>query len=194
MADQNKVTVGSENVHVSATVKPLAPKQSSAASSRSAALPSMQAPIRDQRAQRPAVPGAQRRQPAPAPRRKIRVPRARRMRLSITKIDPWSVAKVSFLLSIAWGIIQVVCMSALYAILAAAGVFTSVEKLVTSGSVTAGSLNVASFFDFGKIISIVVVFAILQVLLIVIMSTLAAFIYNVVAMLVGGVHVTLGDD
>ena len=116
------------------------------------------------------------------------------MRLSITKIDPWSVAKVSFLLSIAWGIIQVVCTSALYAILAAAGVFTSVEKLVTSGSITAGSLNVASFFDFGKIISIVVVFAILQVLLIVIMSTLAAFIYNVVAMLVGGVHVTLGDD
>lgn len=194
MADQNKVTVGSENVHVSATVKPLAPKQSSAASSRSAALPAMQAPIRDQRAQRLAVPGAQRRQPVPAPRRKIRVPRARRMRLSITKIDPWSVAKVSFLLSIAWGIIQVVCTSALYAILAAAGVFTSVEKLVTSGSITAGSLNVASFFDFGKIISIVVVFAILQVLLIVIMSTLAAFIYNVVAMLVGGVHVTLGDD
>lgn len=194
MADQNKVTVGSENVHVGATVKPLAPKQSSAASSRSAALPPVQTPVRDQRRQRPGGPDAQRRQAAPAPRRKIRVPRARRMRLSITKIDPWSVAKVSFLLSIAWGIIQVVCTSALYAILAAAGVFSSVEKLVTSGSVTAGSLNVASFFNFGKIISVVVVFAILQVLLIVIMSTLAAFIYNVVAMLVGGVHVTLGDD
>ena len=41
----------------------------------------------------------------PAPRRSA--PRARRMSLSLTRVDAWSVAKVTFMLSIAVAIIQV---------------------------------------------------------------------------------------
>ena len=39
-------------------------------------------------------------------------PRARRMSLSLTRIDAWSAAKVAFMLSIAGGIIQIVAVTA----------------------------------------------------------------------------------
>ena len=46
--------------------------------------------------------------PSSRPSRHHGTPRARRMNLSVTHISAWSVAKVTFLLAIAGGIIQVV--------------------------------------------------------------------------------------
>ena len=126
--------------------------------------------------------------------RKLRIPKARRMRLSVTKVDPWSVAKVSFLLSIAWGIIQVVCAAILFGVLKAMGVFSSISKLVSTAGVSAGSFASGSIFSIGKLLSIVTIFSVFEIILIVILATVGAFLYNVVCMLIGGVHVTLGDD
>ena len=126
--------------------------------------------------------------------RKLRIPKARRMRLSVTKVDPWSVAKVSFLLSIAWGIIQVVCAAILFGILKAMGVFSSISKLISTAGVSAGSLASGNLFSIGKLLSIVTIFSVFEIILIVILATVGAFLYNVVCMLIGGVHVTLGDD
>ena len=50
-------------------------------------------------------------------------PRARRMSLSLTRIDAWSAAKVSFMLSIAGGIIQIVAAALLWMMLNVVGVF-----------------------------------------------------------------------
>ncbi len=126
--------------------------------------------------------------------RKLRIPKARRMRLSVTKVDPWSVAKVSFLLSIAWGIIQVICAAVLFGVLKAMGVFNSISKLISSAGVSAGSMAGGSIFSIGKILSIVTIFSVFEIILVVILATIGAFLYNVVCMLIGGVHVTLGDD
>lgn len=127
-------------------------------------------------------------------KRKLRIPKARRMRLSVTKVDPWSVAKVSFLLSIAWGIIQVVCTAILFGILKAMGVFNSISKLISTAGVSAGSISAGSIFSLGKLLSIVTIFSVFEIILIVILATVGAFLYNVVCMLIGGIHVTLGDD
>ena len=126
--------------------------------------------------------------------RKLRIPKARMMKLSVTKVDPWSVAKVSFLLSIAWGIIQVVCAAILFGVLKAMGVFSSITKLVSTAGVSAGSFASGSIFSIGKLLSIVTIFSVFEIILIVILATVWAFLYNVVCMLIGGVHVTLGDD
>ena len=55
----------------------------------------------------------------PAPRRSA--PRARRMSLSLTRVDAWSVAKVTFMLSIAVAIIQVVASAIVWVLLDVVG-------------------------------------------------------------------------
>lgn len=127
------------------------------------------------------------------PVRRSRVPRARRMKLSVTKISPWSVAKVTFMLSIAMGIIQTICAAILYAIVDAAGVFDKISSLVSQTGL-AGNFNMSSILGMGQVISVVVIFSVFEVVILVFLSVIFAFLYNVVSSLVGGIHVTLGDD
>lgn len=122
-----------------------------------------------------------------------RVPRARRMKLSVTKISPWSVAKVTFMLSIAMGIIQTVCVAILYGIIDAAGVFDKITSLVSQTGL-AGNFNMSSILSLGQVLSAVVIFSVFEVVIMVLLSVILTFLYNVASSLVGGVHVTLGDD
>ncbi|MDU2403674.1 MAG: DUF3566 domain-containing protein, partial [Bifidobacterium longum] len=62
----------------------------------------------------------------PAPRRSA--PRARRMSLSLTRVDAWSVAKVTFMLSIAVAIIQVVASAIVWVLLDVVGVFSQITQ------------------------------------------------------------------
>ena len=50
-------------------------------------------------------------------------PRARRMNLSLTHVNAWSVAKVTFMLSIAGAIIEVLAAALVWLLLDAVGVF-----------------------------------------------------------------------
>jgi hypothetical protein len=116
------------------------------------------------------------------------------MKLSLTKMDPWSVAKVSFLLSIAFGIIQIVAVAILWGLLSAVGLFDKVNTVISQTGLSGNGMDVTSFLGFGQVVSWVTIFAVFEVILIVILATIGAFLYNVVSSLVGGVHVTLGDD
>lgn len=125
---------------------------------------------------------------------KASVPKARRMKLSLTKVDPWSVAKVSFLLAIALGIIQIVAVAVFWWLLSTVGVFDQVNTMISQTGLNTSSMDISSFLGFGQVTSWVTIFSVFEVLLIVIIATIGAFLYNVVSALVGGVHVTLGDD
>ncbi|WP_240541881.1 DUF3566 domain-containing protein [Bifidobacterium simiarum] len=127
--------------------------------------------------------------------RKSNVPRARRMKLSLTKVDPWSVTKVSFLLSIAGAIIQIVAVALIWALLNAIGLFDNITQLVDStGLKDSGGFDVASILGIGKVLSATTIFSIFEIVLVTVLATIGAFIYNLTSALVGGVHVTLGDD
>jgi len=121
----------------------------------------------------------------PAPRRSA--PRARRMSLSLTRVDAWSVAKVTFMLSIAVAIIQVVASAIVWVLLDVVGVFSQITQIVSSTGLDAGG------FDLKNVLSLTT-FSIVEVVIFTLLATIAALIYNVVSSLVGGVHVTLGDD
>lgn len=126
--------------------------------------------------------------------RKSSVPRARRMKLSLTKVDPWSVTKVSFLLSIAGALIQVIAVALIWLLLNSIGLFDNITQLVSTTGLDSGGLDIASFFGIGKVLSAVTIFSIFEIVLVTVLATIGAFLYNVVSSLVGGVHLTLGDD
>lgn len=121
----------------------------------------------------------------------------RRVKLTISRIDPFSVLKMSFLLSVALGIAGVVAVAVLWGMLNGMGVFSTITDSVNelqAGAAESSRLEVGDWFGFGRVVALAVVFGTIDVLLLTALSTLAAFIYNVCATLIGGVQATLSDD
>ena len=119
---------------------------------------------------------------------------APRMSLSLTRIDAWSAAKVAFMLSIAGGIIQIVAVALLWGMLNVVGVFDQVTQIVSSTGLDAGGFDLTNVFSLGTVLSAVTIFSIVEVVLITVLVVIFTLLYNVVSTLVGGIHVTLGDD
>ena len=119
---------------------------------------------------------------------------ARRVRLAVSRIDPWSVMKLGFLLSIAIGIMTVVSTAVLWFVLDGMHVFSSINKTVTEVVGTESFINILKYVEFGRVISLAVLIAVINVVLLTALATIGAFLYNIVAALVGGIHLTLTDE
>ncbi|WP_018142865.1 DUF3566 domain-containing protein [Alloscardovia criceti] len=126
--------------------------------------------------------------------KKKSVPRARRMKLSLTQIDPWSVTKVSFMLLIAAALIQLVAIIFLYYVLQAIGVFDSLTSIVSSAGLNSSGFDLSSFISLSRVISIFTIISVFEIVVGTVLAAISAFLYNIVSSLVGGIHVTLGDD
>ncbi|MEU9110718.1 DUF3566 domain-containing protein [Streptomyces sp. NPDC048483] len=124
------------------------------------------------------------------------VPRTRKARLRVARVDPWSVMKVSFLLSIALGICTVVAVSVLWMVMNAMGVFSTVGSTISeaTGSGDGGGFDLQSFLSLPRVLLFTSVIAVIDVVLATALATLGAFIYNLSAGFVGGVELTLAED
>jgi hypothetical protein len=120
----------------------------------------------------------------------------RRARLRLVHLDPWSVMKTSFLLSIAFGIVTVVAVAVVWSVLGAAGVWDSINRTVGDvlGGDAAQSFDVQNYVGMSRVLGFTMVVAAVDVVLITAISTLSAFLYNLAAALLGGVEVTLAED
>lgn len=117
----------------------------------------------------------------------------RRVRLSVARVDPWSVMKLSFLLSIAIGIGIVVAAAAMWFVLDSMHVFADVEELLVTLD-SENFLQLMDYVQFDRVVSMAAIVAVVDIVLLTALSTLGAFLYNIVAALVGGIHLTLTDD
>ncbi|MDM8085170.1 DUF3566 domain-containing protein [Cellulomonas cellasea] len=118
----------------------------------------------------------------------------RRVRLAVSRVDPWSVMKLSFLLSVAIGIMIVVAAAVIWFTLDGLNVFTQIDTLVKEVLGAESDVNVLQYVEFQRIISAATLVAVVDVFLLTALSTIGAFLYNITASLVGGVHLTLTDE
>jgi hypothetical protein len=149
--------------------------------------------------QRPAVPGQRPAQSGgqgtpglikPAPKAKVR-----RARLLVSKVDPWSVLKMAFLLSVALGIVTVVAAIVLWTVLDLTGIFDQVDSLLgTLAGSEGGGFELKKVASLGQVASFATIIAVINVVLLTALSMLSAVLYNIAATLVGGIGVTLTDD
>jgi hypothetical protein len=142
----------------------------------------------------PAVPDVMAARPAPAP---SPVTKARRARLVLARVDPWSVMKLSFLLAIGVAVVTIVAVTILWSVLDSMGVFDSLGQTVesvTRSSDNAQGINILDYVAFKKVLTLAALLAGINVILMTALGTLAAFLYNLAASLVGGLHVTLTED
>ena len=119
----------------------------------------------------------------------------RRARLRLTRVDPWSVMKTAFLLSVALGIVTVVSVFIVWSVLGAAGVWDSINA--TTQDILgeeAGGFDVTSYIGTSRVMGFTMLVAVVDVVLMTAVATLGAFLYNMAAALLGGVEVTLAED
>ncbi|MCX4665780.1 DUF3566 domain-containing protein [Streptomyces sp. NBC_01381] len=123
-------------------------------------------------------------------------PRTRKARLRVAKADPWSVMKVSFLLSIALGICTIVAAAVLWMVMDAMGVFSTVGGTISeaTGSNESNGFDLQSFLSLPRVLMFTTIIAVIDVVLATALATLGAFIYNLSAGFVGGVELTLAED
>ncbi|MCF1593143.1 DUF3566 domain-containing protein [Streptomyces muensis] len=123
-------------------------------------------------------------------------PRTRKARLRVAKADPWSVMKVSFLLSIALGICTIVASAVLWMVMDAMGVFSTVGGTISeaTGSNESNGFDLQSFLSLPHVLMFTSIIAVIDVVLATALATLGAFIYNLSAGFVGGVELTLAED
>ncbi|MFF0163141.1 DUF3566 domain-containing protein [Streptomyces sp. NPDC005263] len=124
------------------------------------------------------------------------MPRTRKARLRVAKADPWSVMKVSFLLSIALGICTIVAAAVLWMVMDAMGVFSTVGGTISeaTGSNESNGFDLQSFLSLPNVLLFAAIIAVIDVVLATALATLGAFIYNLSAGFVGGVELTLAED
>ena len=147
------------------------------------------------------VPAAGSRRPAPVrPQARPSSPRPtnagrpatknRRARLALQRIDPWSVFVYSLLASVFLGIALVVAAGVLYAVLGQLGVPDTINQLYRE--VTGGSAG-SDVLTGSRVITGATVIGALNVVLITLLATLGALLYNLCASFTGGVELTLGE-
>ena len=120
----------------------------------------------------------------------------RRAQLVLARIEPWSVMKFSFMVSLVGWVILFVAVAALYYVLSKLGVFHSIQSTitdVTSSKGSSGSDANGAWFSASRILGYTMLVGAVNVVLITALATVGAVVYNLVTYLAGGIEVTLKE-
>lgn len=118
----------------------------------------------------------------------------RKVRLTVAHVDPWAVAKLAFLLSVALGIVLVVAVALLWSVVNGMGVFSDLDGVIRDVVGRESTFDLMDYVGLSRVLSVAITLAVVDVVLITVISTLAAVLYNLAGSLVGGLRLTLSDD
>ena len=110
---------------------------------------------------------------------------ARRRRCTLRKVDPWSVLKLSVIFYLCVLLVVMLALTVFWAVINRLGVL---EALYT---IAADTANVQLSFDGGNIARALFLIGLLNIVLMSALNVFLAFLYNLIADLVGGLRVTL---
>jgi hypothetical protein len=123
--------------------------------------------------------------------------RTRKARLRLSKLDPWSVMKTSFLFSIAAGIMLVVAVYSIWTVLSTSNLFESINEIVRSVVSTPGDttpFRIQEYINTQKVMGVTALIACVDVVIFTALATLGSFLYNLAATMLGGLEITLAED
>lgn len=119
----------------------------------------------------------------------------RQASLKLVRVDPWSVTKVVFALTVAMMIVAVVAVTILWIVLSFAGVWDQINSSVTTVlSDESSTFDITEYLGFGRIVGLTLVISAINVVITTAVATIGAYLYNLAAQLLGGVDVTLAEE
>jgi hypothetical protein len=120
---------------------------------------------------------------------------SRRASLRLTHIEPWSVTRLAFAISVAMMIVGVVAVSIFWVVMEATGVWDQINGSVTSVlSDDSSSFNITDYLGFTRMVGLTLVLSAINVILTTALATIGAHLYNLAAQLLGGVEVTFAEE
>jgi hypothetical protein len=128
--------------------------------------------------------------PIPTGRQVVTV---RRARVAVTRIDPWSVMKLSFVLSLALVVIFMIAAAVLWWVLNGSGVFDQLNTTLQSVTGTS-SLRLQDILSLSRVMGVGGLIGLIDVVLLTALATLGAFLFNLTTGLVGGVDIVLTES
>jgi Transmembrane domain of unknown function (DUF3566) len=130
-----------------------------------------------------------------APKSRPSGPQARKANLVISRVEPWSVMKFSFLISLVLWIVMFVAVALLYYALSSLGVFAALQRTLASvtSSQTSAGVDLTKWTAAPRILGYTMLLGAVDVVLITAISTVGAVVYNLVTHLGGGIEVTLKE-
>lgn len=133
--------------------------------------------------------------PPSNPVRSVRVPR--RTSLELQRLDPWSVLKLSLVLSVVGFLVWLVAVGVLYGVLAGMGVWDQINGTYSDlTSVNNPGNNPGlntELVSGGRVFGVAMVIGLVNVVLMTALATVGSLVYNVAADFVGGIEVTLSE-
>jgi hypothetical protein len=121
---------------------------------------------------------------------RVRPPRIpRRTSLQLQRLEPWSVLKLSLVLSIAGFLAWMVAVGVLYGVLDGMGVWDQLNGTISDLDRDVGTELISA----GRVFGVAFVVGLVNIVLMTALATVGSLIYNIAADLVGGVEVTLSE-
>jgi hypothetical protein len=127
---------------------------------------------------------------AAGPRRAGRGPR--RASLQVKRVDPWSVLKLAFVLSVALFFVWMVAVGVLYGVLDGMGVWDRLNGTYSEFAQGNGGNN-GPLITAGRVFGIAAIIGAINIVLFTALATVGSFVYNVSADLAGGLEITLAE-
>lgn len=139
--------------------------------------------------EQPAQP-AQPESPISSPSRSPRVPR--RASLQLKRLDPWSVLKLSLVLSVAGFLVWMVAVGVLYGVLDGMGVWDQINGTYTDLTAV-NDPSSGPLVSAGRVFGVAALVGAVNIVLFTALATVSTLIYNVASDLVGGAELTLSE-
>lgn len=119
----------------------------------------------------------------------------RRASLRLVHVEPWSVTRLAFAISVAMMIVGVVAVTIFWVVLDAAGVWTQINNSVTNVlSDNSSSFDITDYLGVKRMVGLTLVLTAINVVLMTALATIGAHLYNLAAQLLGGVEVTFAEE
>ncbi len=123
--------------------------------------------------------------------------RTRKARLRLSRVDPWSVMKTSFLFSVAGGIMFWVATYVVWAVIGSSGLFQAINDAVSqivSSPTDQNPFQIEDYINTNKVLGTAALIAVVDIVIFTALGTLGSFLYNLSATMLGGLEITLAED
>lgn len=119
---------------------------------------------------------------------------SRAARLKLSHVEPWSVTKMAFVVSVALMIVSVVAVTVFWIVMQMTGVWGALNDSVSNVLADdASAFDITDYLGFGRVVGVTLLISSLNVIFMTALATIAAHLYNLAATILGGIEVTFGE-
>lgn len=120
-------------------------------------------------------------------------PRSAHLRL--VAVEPWTVTRVAFAISVALMIVSVVAVTIFWLVLQVTGVWGQIDDAVNAVlSNDNSSFSISEYLGFGRLVGISLILSAVNVVFMTALAAIGAHLYNAAAGLLGGIEVSFSDQ